>query len=65
MTYALLPAAPVLSSIDLPSMVLPAEAMLVLTLAVALALVAALGPAEEPPSEEVTTAAIFAVHGHV
>ena len=44
---------------------LPAEAGLVLALGSLLALVLALGPAEEPPPEEVTTAAIFALHGHV
>jgi hypothetical protein len=58
MTQALLP-----SALLLP--VLPVEAALVLTLAAGIALMAALGPAEDPPSEEVTAAAIFAVHGHV
>ena len=44
---------------------LPVEAVLLLTLATALVALAALGPAEAPPSYEVTTAAIFALHGHV
>jgi hypothetical protein len=44
---------------------LPAEAALLLVLASGLAAMATLGPAEPPPPEEVTTAAIFALHGHV
>ena len=44
---------------------LPVEAALLLLLATALACLAALDPAEPPPSDEVTTAAIFALHGHV
>jgi hypothetical protein len=44
---------------------LPAEAALLLALASGLAAMATLGPAEPPPPEEVTTAAIFALHGHV
>ena len=43
----------------------PAEAVLLLALAAGLAAMARLGPAEPPPSAEVTTAAIFALHGHV
>ena len=44
---------------------LPAEAAMLLALASGLAVMTSLGPAEEPPPEEVTTAAIFALHGHV
>jgi hypothetical protein len=44
---------------------LPPEAGLLLVLGAGLALGASLGPAEPPPPEEVTTAAIFALHGHV
>ncbi|MFC7476036.1 hypothetical protein ACFQS7_16825 [Dankookia sp. GCM10030260] len=44
---------------------LPAEAGLLLALAAGLAAMVTLGPAEAPPSEEVTAAAIFALHGHV
>lgn len=48
-----------------PALLLPVESSLLLALAAGLALVALTGPAEPAPSEEVTTAAIFAVHGHV
>ncbi|MDO9711131.1 hypothetical protein [Paracraurococcus lichenis] len=58
-----MPLSLLLASLALP--VLPPEAALVLALAGALALLAAAGPAETPPSEDVTTAAIFAFHGHV
>lgn len=44
---------------------LPMEAGLLLVLAASLATMAWLGPAEEPPSEEVTTAAVFALHGYL
>ena len=44
---------------------LPAEALLPLVPAAFLAAAAQLGPAEPPPPEEVATAAIFALHGHV
>ena len=43
----------------------PAEVLPLLAVAAGLAAMARLGPAEPPPPEEVTTAAIFAVHGHV
>ncbi|WP_431268265.1 hypothetical protein [Dankookia sp. P2] len=55
------------ASLSLPHWLgaLPAEALLPLAPAVLLAVLGRLGPAEPPPSEEVTTAAIFALHGHV
>jgi hypothetical protein len=59
MTYALLPAIPALLLAP------PPEAALVLALGAALVALAALGPVEAPPSAEVTSAAIFAMHGHV
>ncbi|MCB4822569.1 hypothetical protein [Roseicella aerolata] len=49
----------------LPVPALPVESALVLTLAAAAALMAALGPAEAPPPAEASSAAIFALHGHV
>jgi hypothetical protein len=52
-----------LAAVSLP--LLPAEAVLLLTLAAGLALVLTLGPMEAPPAEEVTTAAVFAIHGYV
>ena len=64
MTPALLVGALLIGGLPL-AVVPPFGAMLALSLAAALALVAALDPAEEPPPEEVTTAAIFALHGHV
>lgn len=44
---------------------LPEEAGLLLVLAISLAAMTTLGPAEPPPSEEVTTAAVFALHGYL
>jgi hypothetical protein len=49
----------------LPVPALPVGSALVLTLAAAAALMAALGPAETPPSAEASSAAVFALHGHV
>jgi hypothetical protein len=55
------------ASLSLPHWLgtLPAEALLPLVPAAVLVAMARLGPAEPPPPEEVTTAAIFALHGHV
>ncbi|TCZ63217.1 hypothetical protein [Roseicella aquatilis] len=60
MTHAMLPALALLPT-------LPAEAALVLVLAACLALMALLGPEESPApvDEEITAAAILALHGHV
>ncbi|TDH62644.1 hypothetical protein E2C06_10955 [Dankookia rubra] len=55
------------ASLSLPHWLaaLPAEALLPMVPAAFLAALASLGPAEPPPPEEVTAAAIFALHGHV